>query len=161
MTFQSYRALSPQGDDKFSLQLKFLWNWDQGKFRGESFFKLGEILFSAITMCAFSQKLFLLPPSARALLLLSLQAQGLCLAFTTFSWLAHASLPLLGCWIPYTFQPSLQAFTYSATSCGSSFPKPMANLPSSYTLMLTLVVSSTPCHCPSWSHRDPSPPWSS
>lgn len=139
MTVRSYGALSPQGDDNIFFAIKIPLKLRPRKIQRRKLFKLGEILFLAITMCAFQQKLFLLPPPAgcRELSLPALwfhihtEPRSLpwpSKLFPGWSFLL-CPLPTLSSWLPHTFQTSLQAFTYNVTSRESSFPNPMAHVP--------------------------------
>lgn len=165
MTVRSSGALSPQGDDNIFFAIKIPLKLRPRKIQRRKLFKLGEILFLAITMCAFQQKLFLLPPPAgcRELSLPALwfhihtEPRSLPWPSKLFpGWsLLLCPLPTLSSWLPHTFQTSLQAFTYNVTSRESSFPNPMAHVPRwTSILVLPLALSSTHCYCPSASHRD-------
>lgn len=54
----------PRGDDNIFFAIKIPLKLRPRKMQRRKPFKLGEILFLAITVCAFQQKLFLLPPPA-------------------------------------------------------------------------------------------------
>ena len=56
--------LPSRGDDNIFFAIKIPLKLRPRKMQRRKPFKLGEILFLAITMCAFQQKLFLLPPPA-------------------------------------------------------------------------------------------------
>lgn len=163
MTVRSYRALFPQGDDKIFFAIKIPLKLGPGKMQRRKPFKPGEILFSAITICAFQQKQFLLPAPwwlqgtapAWVLLLHPQRAQGLPWPSETSPWLVLDPLPALSSWTPHTFQPSLWAHTYHVTPCEPSFPNPVVLLLRRKSIfVLTLVLCTVPCRCPSPSHRD-------
>lgn len=121
VTVPSREPSPPGGDDNIFFAIKIPLKLRPRKMQRRKPFKLGEILFLAITMCAFQQKLFLLPPPAgcRELTLPGLgfhihsEARSLPWPPKLFpDWsLLLCSLPTLSSWIPYTFQTSLQAST--------------------------------------------------